>query len=195
MKFEKEITVEINTSLKNLESLLKENNFKIKEIYDINDIYLLNKNIEKSNNILELLKNCVLIRHIIEKNKEYKMITYKYKEYNDKNEITKQGKINCYIDSIDEAEQLFKYLNYEKLLEIYDHSFVYSNGEDEFVVQCVNNKHIYIEVEDKCHYIDKEYKNIEEMKKVINKYNIPIKSNDYFVKKAEVEMLEKNQIN
>ena len=69
MKFEKEITVEINTSLKNLESLLKENNFKIKEIYDINDIYLLNKNIKKNNNFLELLKNCVLIRHIMEKNK------------------------------------------------------------------------------------------------------------------------------
>ena len=179
MKFEKEITVEINTSLKNLESILKENNFKIKEIYDT----------------LELLKNCVLIRHIIEKNKEYKMITYKYKDYNDKNEIIKQGKINCYIDSIDEAEQLFKYLNYEKLLEIYDHSFVYANDEDEFVVQSVNNKHIYIEVEDKCHYIDKEYKNIEEMKKVINKYNISIKNNDYFVKKAEVEMLENNHIN
>ena len=34
----------------------------------------------------------------------------------------------------------------------------------------------------------KKYDSIEEMKKVIVKYNIPIKNNDYFVKKALIEL-------
>ena len=83
MKFEKEITVEIVGSLPSLEKLLAKNNFVIKEIYDVNDIYLLNKNTKVTDDILSLLKNCVLIRDVVEKDKETKMIIYKYKEYNE----------------------------------------------------------------------------------------------------------------
>lgn len=67
---------------------------------------------------------------------------------------------------------------------------VYSNGNDEFVVQIVNNKHLYIEIEEKCNYTDKIYKTIDEMIDVIKKYDIPIKGDNYFVKKAEIELKE-----
>jgi len=190
MKFENEITVEIDIEFEKLESILKENNFKVIEIYDLKDVYLLNKNFHKRDDYLDILNNCVLVRHIIEENKDTKYITYKYKEYNDQKEIIKQGKINCSINSIDEAKQLLEALNYEEIIKIYDHSIVYSNGIDELVVQMVNNKHIYIEIEDKCYNINRKYKNVDEMKEVISKYNIPIKNNNYFVKKAEIEMLE-----
>ena len=191
MTFEKEITVEVDIELKELELLLEKNDFKVIEIYDLNDIYMLKKEVKKSSNYLNILKNCVLIRHVIEKDKDTKLITYKYKEYNSQNEIVKQGKINCSINSIEEAKHLFEALNYEEMIRIYDHSIVYSNGIDEFVVQIVNNKHIYIEIEDKSYYTNKKYNSIDEMKQVIDKYSIPIKNNDYFVKKAEIEMLEK----
>ena len=124
MKYEKEITVEVDINLKKFEKLLEDNNFKVKEVYDINDIYLVNKDMN-FNNILDLLNNCVLIRHLNEKNKESQFLTYKYKEYNDKDEITKQGKVNCYIYSVNEAIQLFKYLNYIELIRINDHCTVY----------------------------------------------------------------------
>lgn len=190
MKYEKEITVEIDTSFEELEKILINNSFKEKERYTVNDIYLINSNDKNEKDYLKLLSKCVLIRHIIEKDKDTKKITYKYKEYNDKKEIIKQGKIDCNIDDIDTGIELFKKLNFEELININDNMIVYSNNEDELVVQYVNNKHIYIEIEDKCHYINKEYKTIEELKEVITKYNIPIKNNDYFVKKAEIELKE-----
>ena len=84
----------------------------IKEVYDVNDIYLINKN-DKEGDYLEMLNKCVLIRDILEDSGETKMLTYKYKEYNEKKEITKQGKVKVKktitIDipaGIDNGEQL-----------------------------------------------------------------------------------------
>lgn len=190
MKFEKEITVEVDTSLENLLEILKKNNFELKEQYKLIDIYMVKKDININENYLDTIKNCVLIRHIIEDDKETKLITYKYKEYNDIGEILNQGKVNCRVDSIGSAYDLLKQLGYNKLIEIKDHISVYANDTCELCVQEVNNKHIYIEIEDKCHYINKNYKTIDEMKNEFEKYNIPIKNNDYFVKKAEIELKE-----
>ena len=190
MKFENEITVEIDVTLKELKDILKNKGFEVKEEYDLNDVYMINKNDKKDNNCLELLKKCVLIRNVIEKNNNKKILTYKYKEYNKNNDIIKQGKIDCYIDSIENAILLFEALNFEKLICINDHMLVYSNDVDEFAVQVVNNKHIYIEIEEKVNYIEKTYKSIDEMIEVIMKYEIPIKNENYFVKKAEIELKE-----
>ena len=79
MNYENEITVEVNTTLEDLISILENNGFKLKETYDLNDIYLINK-VDKKGDYLSMLNKCVLIRHIIEENKETKMLTYKYKE-------------------------------------------------------------------------------------------------------------------
>ena len=53
---------------------------------------------------LETLKNCVLIRSIIEKDKKINYITYKYKEYNENENIINQFMIKCKIDSINNAK-------------------------------------------------------------------------------------------
>jgi adenylate cyclase class IV len=189
MNYENEITVEVNGSLEELITILENKGFKLKETYDLNDIYLINKN-DKEDNYLSMLNKCVLIRHIIEENKETKMLTYKYKEYNENEEITKQGKIKVKIDDIDNSILLFKKLNFEELIRIKDHMLVYATDKDELVIQNVNDKHIYIEIEDECHYVNKLYNSIEEMKKVIIDNSIPIKNNNFFVKKAEIELQE-----
>jgi len=194
MKYENEVTVEIDISKEDLFNILKKQKFVVKEIYDVKDIYMLNKREKNNNDTLELLKNCILIRNIIDVNGESKKITYKYKEYNNKKEIVKQGKINCKIDSIKSAKELFEAIGYEEFVTINDHITVFSNSLDELCVQEVNNKHIYIEIEDDCHYTDKQYLDINEMKNVFKKYNIPIINNNYFVKKAEVEIKEKYNI-
>ena len=109
MKYENEITVEVNISLDDLIKILEENGFKLKEEYDLNDIYLINKNNKDNNNdYLSLLNNCVLIRHIIQKDKENKMLTYKHKEYNEKKEIIKQSKVTVKIDDIENSKLLFE---------------------------------------------------------------------------------------
>jgi len=189
MNYENEITVEVDTGLEELISILESRGFKLKETYDLNDIYLISKN-DKKGDYLSMLNKCVLIRHIIEEDKETKMLTYKYKEYNENKEITKQGKVKVIIDDIDNSKLLFEGLGFEELIRINDHMLVYATDKDEFVIQNVNNKHIYIEIEDKCHYANRFYNSIEEMKNVINDNLIPIKNNDFFVKKAEIELQE-----
>jgi len=74
-------------------------------------------------------------------------------------------------------------------MEINDHIIIYANDITELAVQLVNN-HIYIEIEEYSRLHDKIYKNIDEIKKEFLKYNIPIKNNNYFVKKAEIELRE-----
>lgn len=189
MNYENEITVEVDTGLEELISILESRGFKLKETYDLNDIYLINKNDKKGDDLL-MLNKCVLIRHIIEEDKETKMLTYKYKEYNENKGITKQGKVKVIIDDIDDSKLLFEGLGFEELIRINDHMLVYATDKDELVIQNVNNKHIYIEIEDKCHYANRFYNSIEEMKNVINDNLIPIKNNDFFVKKAEIELQE-----
>lgn len=193
MKYENEITVETVCSLQELNNLLEKLEFKVMEEYDVFDIYMLDKNYNNTENKLELLKHCILIRDIVGKDEETKKITYKYKEYNEKEEIVKQGKIDCEILDIEEAKKLFEALNYEELIRINDHIIIYSNNIDELAVQVVNNKHIYIEIEEKCNYINKKYNSLDEMKNVISKYKIPIKEENYFVKKAEIELEEKTK--
>lgn len=192
MKFENEITVEVTCSLEELMNILK--NFNEVETYDINDIYMINKENKKEENILKKLKSCLLIRHIIEENKETKKLTYKYKEYDEDGNITKQGKVETNIDEVENTKLLLEHVDFEEFIKIYDHSIVVCNSEDEFVIQNVNNKHIYIELEEECQHIDKKYNSIEEMKEVLNKYNIPIKNDNYFAKKAEIEALERYSV-
>lgn len=60
--------MEIDVTLNELKELLKNKGFEVKEEYDLNDVYMINKNDKKDNNFLELLKKCVLVRNVIEKN-------------------------------------------------------------------------------------------------------------------------------
>lgn len=191
MNYENEITVEVDTTLEDLIRILEERGFELKEEYDLNDIYLINRN-DKDNNkdYLSMLNKCVLIRHVIQKDKEKKLLTYKYKEYNEKKEIIKQSKVTVKVDDIENCKLLFEELNFEELIRINDHMLIYATDNDEFAVQNVNNKHIYIEIEDKCNYANRFYNSIEEMKKVIIDNSIPIKNNNYFIKKAEIELQE-----
>lgn len=192
MNIENEITVEVDTSLEELFNILESKGFKLKEEFDYNDIYLINKN-DREDDYLSMLNKCIIIRNIIEKKKDTKFLVYKHKEYNDNKEIIKQEQVKVKIDNIDNSKLLFEQLGFEELIRINDHMYVFATDKDEFVVQNVNNKHIYIEIEDECRYANRFYNSIDEMKSVIIDNSIPFKNNDFFVKKAEIELKETSE--
>ena len=192
MNNENEITVEVETSLDELIKILKSKGFKKREEFDYNDIYLINKN-DREDDYLSMLNKCIIIRNIIEKKKDTKFLVYKHKEYNDNKEIIKQEQVKVEIDNIDNSKLLFEQLGFEELIRINDHMYVFATDKDEFVVQNVNNKHIYIEIEDECRYANRFYNSIDEMKSVIIDNSIPFKNNDFFVKKAEIELKETSE--
>jgi len=187
MKMENEITVLVNCSFNELHEELIKNNFQIKEKYQLNDIYMIDKNVDiKAMEKLEVLKKCILVREIGENTKK---LVYKYKKYALNGDILEQGKVECPITDIDKAVSFMESINYRELLKIYDEIIVYANDKTELAVQLVNNEYIFIEVEDKCNYIDRVYTSIEEMKEDLDSYNLPYNKDNYFVKKAEL-MLE-----
>ena len=59
MKFEKEITVEVDCSIDKLMKILEKNGFKIIEEYDLKDIYMIDKNYKFDGNYLDALKRCI----------------------------------------------------------------------------------------------------------------------------------------
>lgn len=76
-------------------------------------------------------------------------------------------------------------IEYKKIFQIYDKCIVFTNEEIDLIVQLVNDEYIFIEIE-----TNNKYTNIEELKEIINEYNLPIDKTNYFVKKAEI-MLKK----
>lgn len=188
MKLEKEITVLVNTSYETLNTILIEKNFRIIDTYFIKDIYMFDNNTNISNmSYLDILKKCILVRNV---EGIQKSLLYKYKKYDKNKSIIEQGKIECPIGDINKGIDFMKAINYKTLLTINDKCTVYSNDKIELIVQEVNNKYVFIEMEDKSEHINKEYETIDEMINELNEYNLPIQPNNYFVKKAEMILKE-----
>ena len=189
MKIENEITVLVTCGFEELHNSLINNGFTIKDKYITNDVYMINKDIDLSKlDTLDILKKCVVVREITGIKK---VLLYKYKEYDINGNILVNGKIECPIEDISKAISFMEAINYQKLIEIHDKCTEYVNDEIELIVQDVNDKYLFFEAEDEPRHINKKFKSIDELKDIINKYNIPFNKNNYFVKKAEMILNEK----
>ena len=123
-----EVTTRVNESLKDVEKKLKEQGFEFIRKSRIEDIYMTQKldNLRKDN-IIDILKNSVLIRYLLVNNKDvFKKITYKNKVYKD-DVVISEEKINVNIDDIEKAEKLFDVLGFKKLVEVKYDVIVYKN--------------------------------------------------------------------
>ncbi len=188
MKIENEITVLVTSSFDELHKSLINNGFTIKDKYVTNDIYMIDKDTDLSKlDTLDILKKCVVVREITGIKK---VLLYKYKEYDKSGNILVNGKIECPIEDIKKAIEFLEAINYHKLIEIHDECTEYANSEIELIVQFVNNKYLFFEAEDRCRYINKVFSSIDELKDTINKYDLPFKRDNYFVKKAEMILNE-----
>lgn len=189
MKMETEITVKVVTNYETLHEELIKKGFSIKEEYVVNDDYLVPNNIDLyKEEKINILKKCILIRDVVGIEK---CLLHKYKDYDKNGDIIKQGKVKCPIEDANKALEFMKAINYNKLFSIYDKCIVYANDKTELIVQLVNDKYIFIELEDEGEYIKRKYNNIEEMKEELLSYNLPIDKSDFFVKKALI-MLEES---
>ena len=188
MKKEIEITVRVNVGYEKLKEELKQNNFIKKEEYIVNDSYLINSSINITDmKSLDILKKCVLVRDIVG---ILKQLLYKYKKYDSNGDIIEQGKIKCPVTDINKAMEFMNAIGYEKLFDIHDKCIVFANDKTELVVQLVNDKYIFIEMESEPQYINRKYENVEELKDDICSYNLSIDKSNFFVKKAELILNE-----
>lgn len=190
-----EITVRVNNSLKQIDDILRSQGFNVIRKSRIEDKYMTNQyEMLTKDNILNVIKKCVLIRFLNVNDKEvFKRITYKNKTYKGSTVISEE-KINIIIDNIENAEKLFESLDFKKIVEVNYDVIVYEKDGLELAFQDVENLGLLLEYEknnDYSNFTDEEILNEkEQMMKEIRELNIAI-GNDYDIKKA-YELILKN---
>ncbi len=187
MNFENEITVTINMSKKDLISFFDINNYKKVDNYIVDDIYYVPNDVDLDVNPLEVLKKCILVRSIDDK-KHYLM--YKYKEYDENENIIKQGKSKVQVTSKDDASSFLKTIDYKELIRIVDHVEVYEKDRLQICVENVNDKYLFVEIEE-----NEKYNTIPKMIYALDSTKIKYDKSNYFVKKAKIIFEEKYREN
>lgn len=184
---ENEITVKANCSLDRLKSFLLNNGFKELENYYFTDIFLIPGEINiYEENTRDILKKAILLREAngITTNKNSKKMVFKKKEINEKDEIISQTSIKCSIDSIEEAKRIFYAVGFKELMKINELHISFIKDNFKIIVKKnIDNNYILIEAE-----TNKYYKTIDELKNRIKEIKDCINLNNFFVKKAEIEL-------
>ncbi len=189
-----EITVSINCSLQEIYNLLENKGFSIVDKYNMEDIYYIQKDIDiKKQAIEEILKNYVLIRKVTQfipdnfvDSYNVNKLIFKSKEIATDGSIIRQDKKDCIIKFINEGIEFIEALGYNELMTINEKAIVYGKDDLQLVIKDVENSENLIEIETKEN--NEKLDTIDKLKNIVRELQIPIKANNYFVKKAEIEL-------
>ncbi len=183
MNEELELCVRVKDSFDKIYKQMIDLGFHVQEDFILKDIYMISKDVDIClENESLIFSNYILIRETVGKRK---VLTLKEKKMNKKGEIVSQKSIKCPIVDIDKTYEFMKALGYKKMFEMTDHNVLLSNGKNEIYLQEVEGVGVYLEMEQKNLLLDNNNgNNIDEMKQVLNGYNLNIDTSNYFVKKA-----------
>lgn len=189
-----EITVRITCSLQEIYNILKNKGFSIVDKYNLEDTYYVLNYIDiRKQPIREILKKYVLIRSIIQFVPDdfidsYNLFTMTFKNKNIALDgtIISQDKKDCQIQNIEQGKAFIESLGYKEIMTIKENAIVYGKGELKLVIKDVVNGDNLIEIE--TIEDNSELDTTDKLKAIINELQIPIDTNDYFVKKAEIEL-------
>ena len=135
----------------------------------------------------EILSKAVLVRKITSKTslKINKKITFKIKNFDGNGDILSQEAVSCDVLEIEDAKNLLKAMGYKEIMNIIENDVVYEKDGLELAIKDIINGDKLIEVEtednDRLNTIDK-------IIDVVSELDIPIYTDNYFVKKAEIEL-------
>ena len=188
LKESNEITVKIKCELNEFYKIVKEKGFKIIDKFSMDDTYFIPEEVDLDKiNTRDILSKAVLVRDIIGKmsNRRTKLITFKIKNFDESGNILNQEAVNCDILEIEDAKKLLKAIGYKEIMNIKEDDVVYEKDGFQLAIKDIKNGDNLIEIETE---ENKELDTIEKLIKKINEIEIPIYTDNYFVKKAEVEL-------
>lgn len=188
LKKSNEITVKIKGNLKEFYKIIERKNFKIVDKFSMNDSYFIPEKLKLSEmSTRKILSNAILIRDIRDKisGETVKKITFKIKQFDEDGNIVNQSAINCNVYEVEEAKKLFEAIGYKQIMNIYEEDIVYEKDGFQLAIKDIKNGEKLIEVETE---ESEELNTIDKLIKKINEINIPIYTDNYFVKKAEIEL-------
>ena len=139
------------------------------------------------------MKNYVLIRKVTQfipdnfvDSYNVNKLIFKSKEIASDGSIIRQDKKDCIIKYIYEGIEFIEALGYKELMTIKEKRIVYRKDDLQLVIKDVENSENLIEIETKEN--NEKLDTIDKLKNIVRELQIPIKANNYFVKKAEIEL-------
>ena len=135
--------------------------------------------------IREILAKSVLIRDIrcIKPEKIIKEFAYKVKEFDESGNILSQKTIYCSVENIENAKEFIEAIGYKEIMKISEKDYVYEKDGFDLAIKKIENGDLLMEVEE-----NEIFDSIEKIKEKLSELELPICTDDYFVKKAEIEM-------
>lgn len=188
IKESNEITVKIKVKLDKFYKLVEEKGFKVVNKFSMDDTYFIPKTLKlETMSTREILSKAVLIRDIKSgiSDRITKKITFKIKNFNEYGNILSQESINCDILNIEDAKKLLRAIGYKEIMNIKEDDVVYEKDGFELAIKDINNGDKLIEIETE---ENNDFDTIEKLIKKVNELEIPIYTDNYFVKKAEIEL-------
>lgn len=188
LKESNEITLKIKCELNEFYKIIEEKGFKIIDEFSMDDTYFVPKEVDlDKTDIRYTLSKALLVRDIIGKmsNKRTKLITFKIKNFDEAGNILNQESINCNILEIEDAKKLLKVIGYKEIMNIKENDVVYEKDGFQLAVKNIKDGDNLIEIETE---ENDEIDTIEKLIQKVNKMGIPVYTDDYFVKKAEIEL-------
>ena len=188
LKENNEITLKIKCELNEFYEIMKKKGFKVIDKFRLDDTYFIPKDLKlNKTNIRYILSKAVLVRDITDKmtNERPKLITFKIKNFDESGKILNQESVNCKIYDIEDAKKLLKAIGYKEIMNIIEDDVVYEKEGFEIAVKDIKNGDNLIEIETTD---NEELDTIEKLIKKVNELEIPVYTDNYFVKKAEVEL-------
>lgn len=188
LKESNEITVKIKCEIDEFYKILEERGFKIDHKFSMDDTYFIPEALKlEKMNTREILSKAVLVREIIGKTsgKVSKKITVKIKNFDENGNILSQRSVNCDIASIEDAKSLLNAMGYKEIMNIKENDIVYGKDGLNMAVKDIENGDKLLEIETNesdC------FDTIDKLIQKINEIQIPIYTDNFFVKKAEIEL-------
>ncbi|MCX4302649.1 MAG: hypothetical protein OSJ66_01340 [Clostridia bacterium] len=188
VKEDNEITVKVKVSAEELYRFLEEMGFHLIYSFSLDDTYFVPSKLDVEDmEIRDIISKAVLTRYIVrhDTGKVTQKITFKKKEINENGEILFQEATNCEVLEIEDAKKLLNVIGYREILRIKEEDSVYGKDGFQLAVKNISGGDILIEAE-----IGENVgiSTINELKRKMIEEEIPIFTDDFFVKKAEVEL-------
>lgn len=183
-----EITVKLKVSIEEVQKLLIEKGFVEQYRFSLDDVYFVPKDLSFENlSVREILAKAVLARYIVVEGRDVpeQRLTFKVKKIAENGEILSQMATNCDVENIEDAKKFLEVIGYKELMKIKEYDVVYEKDGFELETKDVVNGDNLIECETNA---TGKYTTIEALKQKIVEEEIPIYTDDFFVKKAEVEL-------
>lgn len=188
-KQDNEITVKIKGSLKDFVTNIEKKGFKLVDEFKMDDDYFIPKDLKLNQmSCREILSKAILIRDIEDftEKTQNKLMTYKKKDIDADGTILNQEIFDVKLENLEDARNFLRAIGYVKIMNIYEMDTVYKKDDFSFSIKDIKNGDKLIEVE--LGENNGKLNTIDKLIEALNSYNIPVYTDNYFVKKAEIEL-------